>query len=59
VVFEDAEAGISAAKAAGCYSVGIGTANISHANMVLQDGLANVNVQQVLTHLQAHHSNHE
>ena len=59
VVFEDAEAGISAAKAAGCYSVGIGTAIISHANMVLQDGLANVNVQQVLTHLQAHHSNHE
>lgn len=59
VVFEDAEAGINAAKAAGCYSVGIGTANISHANMVLRDGLANVTVQQVLTYLQAHHSNHE
>jgi beta-phosphoglucomutase len=59
VVFEDAEAGINAAKAAGCYSVGIGTANISHADMVLHDGLAHVTVQQVLTYLQAHRSNHE
>ena len=51
--------GINAAKAAGCYNVGIGTANVSHADMVLRDGLANVTVQQVLTYLQAHHSNHE
>jgi beta-phosphoglucomutase len=59
VVFEDAEAGINAAKAAGCYSVGIGTANVNHADMVLPDGLANVTLQQVLSELQAHHSNRE
>jgi len=48
VVFEDAEAGIDAAKAAGCPSVGIGTANIHHADMVVA-GLHDVTVEQVLT----------
>lgn len=58
-VFEDAEAGINAAQAAGCFSVGIGTANVSHADMVLPDGLAAVTVKQVLTYLRAHRSNHQ
>jgi len=47
VVFEDAEAGIDAAKAAGCPSVGIGTANVDHADMVVA-GLHELTVAQVL-----------
>jgi beta-phosphoglucomutase len=58
VVFEDAEAGIDAAKAAGCYSVGIGTANVHHADLVL-DGLANVRVEQVISRLLARRLNLE
>jgi len=50
VVFEDAEAGIDAAKTAGCRSVGIGTANINHADIVVA-GLHDLTVEQVLTQL--------
>lgn len=35
IVFEDAEAGIDAAKAAGCYSVGVGHSDVHHADMVI------------------------
>lgn len=50
VVFEDAQAGIDAAKAAGCPSVGIGTANVHHADIVVA-GLHELTVEQVLTQL--------
>ncbi len=50
VVFEDAEAGVDAAKTAGCRSVGIGTANVNHADMVVA-GLHDLTVEQVLTQL--------
>jgi len=50
VVFEDAEAGIDAAKTAGCKTVGIGTANVQHADMVIA-GLYELTVEQVLTQL--------
>jgi beta-phosphoglucomutase len=48
VVFEDAEAGIDAAKAGGFKSVGIGHANVSHADHVLADGLKNVTPQRII-----------
>lgn len=41
IVFEDAEAGIDAARAGGFYTVGIGTANVSRAHLVLP-GLADM-----------------
>lgn len=47
VVFEDAEAGIDAAKTAGCKSVGIGSANVDHADMVVA-GLHELTVDAVL-----------
>lgn len=47
VVFEDAEAGIDAAKAAGCKSVGIGSANVDHADIVVA-GLHELTVDKVL-----------
>lgn len=50
VVFEDAEAGIDAAKTAGCRSVGIGTANVNHADIVVA-GLHDLTVERVLTQL--------
>jgi beta-phosphoglucomutase len=50
VVFEDAEAGIDAARAAGCLTVGLGTADVGHAHLVLPD-LATVSVHEVLTKL--------
>lgn len=50
VVFEDAEAGIDAAKAAGCYSVGLGTAKIDHADLVLPD-LSQVTAREIINHL--------
>lgn len=53
VVFEDAEAGIDAAKAAGCKSVGIGTANVNHADIVVA-GLHELTVEQVITRLAEH-----
>jgi len=51
VVFEDAQAGIDAAKAAGCYTVGIGSAGVDHADLVLK-GLEGVSVPELLTRLQ-------
>lgn len=56
VVFEDAEAGIDAGKAAGCYTVGLGTAPVGHADIVLPD-LAHISVSEVLTRLDAARSN--
>ena len=50
LVFEDAEAGIDAAKSAGCRSVGIGTANVNHADMVVA-GLHELTVEKVLNQL--------
>lgn len=52
VVFEDAEAGVDAAKTAGCYSVGIGSANVRHADVVLP-GLADITVRDLLSRLAA------
>lgn len=51
VVFEDAEAGIDAAKAAGCRTVGIGSANVNHADLVLS-GLENISASDVLSAFQ-------
>jgi beta-phosphoglucomutase len=50
VVFEDAEAGIDAGKAAGCLTVGIGAANVQHAHLVLPD-LASMSVAEMLEKL--------
>lgn len=36
IVFEDAAAGIDAAKAAGCFTVGIGSSEVQHADYVTQ-----------------------
>jgi beta-phosphoglucomutase len=58
IVFEDAQAGIDAAKAAGCYSVGVGTANVSHADIHISSFL-NVSVDEILSHLLAKRSNRE
>ena len=52
VVFEDAEAGIDAAKRAGAYSVGIGSANVSHADLVLE-GLHQSSPEALITRLEA------
>jgi beta-phosphoglucomutase len=52
VVFEDAEAGIDAAKRAGAFSVGIGNANVSHADFVF-DGLHQTTVEGLLTQFEA------
>lgn len=50
VVFEDARAGIDAAIAAGCYTVGIGHAGVEHADIVL-NGLDGVSVSDLITQL--------
>jgi beta-phosphoglucomutase len=50
VVFEDAEAGIEAALQGGFWTVGIGTANVHRAHMLLPAGLAQASVNDVLTH---------
>lgn len=50
VVFEDAEAGIEGAKAAGCLTVGLGTAHVAHAHLVLPD-LADITLSEILTRL--------
>ncbi len=47
VVFEDAEAGIDAAKAGGFRTIGIGHANVSHADWVLEHGLKDLTPQRV------------
>jgi beta-phosphoglucomutase len=51
VVFEDAEAGIDAAKRAGAYSVGIGSANVNHADIVLTD-LQGVDAAKLIAQLE-------
>ncbi len=48
IVFEDAEAGVDAAKGGGFKSVGIGHANVSHADTVFEHGLADMTPQRVL-----------
>lgn len=53
VVFEDAKAGIDAAKQAGCLTVGIGNANVSHADILLPNGLEKARVDSVLNQLEA------
>lgn len=52
VVFEDSQAGIDAAKVAGCYSVGIGTAGVSHADIVIPN-LAEIAVDEIIHRLLA------
>jgi beta-phosphoglucomutase len=52
VVFEDAEAGIDAAKRAGAFSVGIGNANVHRADLVF-DGLHQTTVEGLLNQLEA------
>jgi len=51
-VFEDAEAGIEAALNAGFWTVGIGTADVTAAHLVLPNGLDGVSVAEVLDRLQ-------
>ena len=53
VVFEDAEAGIDAAKSAGCLTVGIGKASINHADIHLPGGLENTNPDTLISQLEA------
>jgi len=48
IVFEDAEAGVDAAKGGGFKSVGIGHANVSHADTVFEHGLTDMTPQRVL-----------
>ena len=50
IVFEDAEAGIDAAKTAGCYSIGIGSANVTHADIVLPD-LSEITVKEIMVRI--------
>jgi beta-phosphoglucomutase len=52
VVFEDAEAGIDAALAGGFWTVGIGTANIHRAHVVVPS-LAETNVDAILAQINA------
>lgn len=47
LVFEDAEAGITAAKTAGCKTIGIGTADVDHADLCVA-GLHELTVANVL-----------
>jgi beta-phosphoglucomutase len=53
VVFEDAEAGVDAALAAGCLCVGIGNANVKHAHLVLPDGFASTTYAELMPRLNA------
>jgi len=48
IVFEDAPAGIDAAKSAGCGTVGIGTSDIHHADMVAHS-FEDITLDSVLT----------
>lgn len=59
VVFEDAEAGVDAAKLVGCLTVGIGNAKVGHADIHLPDGLKTARVDRILTRLEAVRSNRE
>ena len=49
IVFEDAPAGIDAAKRAGCGTVGIGTSDINHADIVVYS-FEDITLHQVLEH---------
>lgn len=59
VVFEDAEAGVDAAKRAGCLTVGIGKANVDHADIQLATGLENAHSNRILSQLEAVRSTRE
>lgn len=54
IVFEDAPAGIDAAKTAGCATVGIGAADLAHADLVAS-GFDELTLEQVLNHFAAVH----
>lgn len=49
IVFEDAPAGIDAAKSAGCSTVGIGTSDVNHADLVAHS-FEDITVNQVIEH---------
>ena len=49
IVFEDAPAGIDAAKSAGCRTVGIGTSDVNHADIVAQS-FEDISVNQIIEH---------
>lgn len=49
IVFEDAPAGIDAAKAAGCGTVGIGTSDLHHADMQTK-GFDTITLEHILEH---------
>jgi beta-phosphoglucomutase len=51
VVFEDAEAGVDAALAAGFWAVGVGTANVARAHVVVPKGLEALTVNGLLEQL--------
>ena len=53
VVFEDAEAGVDAAKRAGCLTVGIGNAGVDQADIHLPSGLRDARPEQILSQLGA------
>ena len=53
VVFEDAEAGLDAARSAGCLTVGIGSANVSHADIQLPTGLEHAQPDLIISQLEA------
>jgi len=53
VVFEDAEAGVDAAKAAGCFTVGVGQSNVQHADIhisTFEDITPQSIIEQLLNH---------
>lgn len=52
IVFEDSDGGIDAARNAGFYTVGLGTANVSHADLSFPD-LADVQLDDLITQLLA------
>jgi len=52
VIFEDAEAGIDAALQGGFWAVGVGTANVGHAHIVVPS-LAETSVRDILARLNA------
>ena len=49
VVFEDAQAGVDAARRAGCHTVGIGRSQqVEHADLRLLDGFEGVTLADIL-----------
>ena len=49
VIFEDAEAGINAAKQAGCRTVGVGHSKVDHADLHLPNGLKDIGLDQIMS----------